>query len=89
MLPAMLIRAANEAGGLDNIAVAVAARPPEGDSPRKVGTPQPVTPAVRKQSGAADRRPDEPRSGHSLLVVGGIAGLLFAAALVGVIALAS
>jgi protein phosphatase len=79
MLPAMLIRAANEAGGLDNIAVAVAARPNDNLPGAVAAKPAATRPAKNPRS-----RRDEPKSGHSLLAIAAVALVMLAAALVAV-----
>ena len=76
MLPSMLIRAANAAGGLDNIAVAVASRPGVAGKTPPVAIRAPRTPS-HDPEGARD----EPKTGHSLLLIGGLALLILVAAL--------
>lgn len=77
MLPPMLIRAANDAGGLDNIAVAVAGA---------VGVSGETSHAGREASTSASKKhtpgTDEPRNAHGLLAVAGIALLVGAAAVI-------
>ena len=76
MLPAMLIRAANAAGGLDNIAVAVAARPAADGTTTKPGAQR----AAPTLSNDRERARDEPKTGHSLLLIGGLALLVLVGA---------